>query len=808
MDDRRHDAAAHVHRLRRRTSRASSGRARRSPSTPTSDAACTFECSLDGGEPDRRAPRRSTIPRAGGRRAQLRGHARCTRSVFDRVGEPIEPALRAASRRSTRGRSSTRRRPTRSILYGPAATRPPASTPTSASASSDPTAIVECSLDFEGFSGCEPHDDVRGPARRASTSLQVRAVDEADNADPTPATLPLDGRRAPRRTRPVGHERDRRAADARRRPDATVNFFEVSVAGATTVEQARRRPAARLPGYGLVGGRYYDITTTADYGDPVRALPPLRPGRLRPSAPPACSSTTAASGSTSRSPTTRPPGGVCGELEDFALFALAGRHRRARRWRRSSPGRTGLSDSEHARRSPSSPTCPDAMLQCSIDGAAVRRPCDVADHLHVPRDRRPQVRGPGDRLPDEPIDADSAARALRVGGRAAARHDAARHADRQGPAAADRQLDRRSSSSPASTTRRSTSTSSSSACSTASCSAPASPSSPRRACPACRTRSRSRTARSASTRSRSARSTRSGNVDPTPATRTWTYVDLTAPDTVDRARPGGGDRGHDRDLRVPRRGPERARRSSTSSARSTAPTSRPAPRRTTIEGLTRRPARASRSARSDPTGVVDPTPELYEWLIIPPFDTTPPDTFIAHRARPGLRPGRDLRLPERTSSSRSSSARSTASRSQGCDAVLELEGLDRRPAHAPGPRDRPRRQRRPDAGQLHLDRRRRARDDDPVRPARDQRPRERDLHVQLRPGRTRPSCARVDGSPSVACTSPFIAGPLIQDGARVRGLRGQRVPLHRRRARPGPDAGRVRVGGPGRRRRRTRRSCR
>jgi hypothetical protein len=30
----------------------------------------------------------------------------------------------------------------------------------------------------------------------------------------------------------------------------------------------------------------------------------------------------------------------------------------------------------------------------------------------------------------------------------------------------------------------------------------------------------------------------------------------------------------------------------------------------------------------DPAGVVDPTPDFYEWLIIGPADTTPPDTFI------------------------------------------------------------------------------------------------------------------------------------------------------------------------------------
>ena len=51
--------------------------------------------------------------------------------------------------------------------------------------SHDPTATLECSLDLEGFSGCETPieyaDLLEGPHM-----LQVRAVDESHNADPSP----------------------------------------------------------------------------------------------------------------------------------------------------------------------------------------------------------------------------------------------------------------------------------------------------------------------------------------------------------------------------------------------------------------------------------------------------------------------------------------------------------------------------------------------------------------------------------------------------------------------------------------------
>ena len=63
---------------------------------------------------------------------------------------------------------------------------------------------------------------------------------------------------------------------------ATVNFFEVKIAGATTIDQLDGGPPVDLPGYGLVGGRYYDINTTADYGDPLRVCLPYDPATSRP----------------------------------------------------------------------------------------------------------------------------------------------------------------------------------------------------------------------------------------------------------------------------------------------------------------------------------------------------------------------------------------------------------------------------------------------------------------------------------------------------------------------------------------------
>ena len=65
--------------------------------------------------------------------------------------------------------------------------------------------------------------------------------------------------------------------------NATVNFFEVNAAGATT---STRSPAARRcrPATRRAGARYYDINTTAEFGEPVTLCLAYDPARYPTSA--------------------------------------------------------------------------------------------------------------------------------------------------------------------------------------------------------------------------------------------------------------------------------------------------------------------------------------------------------------------------------------------------------------------------------------------------------------------------------------------------------------------------------------------
>jgi hypothetical protein len=57
---------------------------------------------------------------------------------------------------------------------------------------------------------------------------------------------------------------------------ATLTFFEVFATGVTTLDALNGAPP--LPaGYLLAGGRYYDISTTADYGEPATLCIPFDP---------------------------------------------------------------------------------------------------------------------------------------------------------------------------------------------------------------------------------------------------------------------------------------------------------------------------------------------------------------------------------------------------------------------------------------------------------------------------------------------------------------------------------------------------
>ena len=113
---------------------------------------------------------------------------------------------------------STPTAPETIIQYGPPATTASINAYFGFS-SSDPTAIVECSLDFEGFSECETPHTVED-LLPGEHMLHVRAVDLAGNVDPTPATYRWTIVR-PTPNTPGGHQRDRRSCRCRTRPAAT-----------------------------------------------------------------------------------------------------------------------------------------------------------------------------------------------------------------------------------------------------------------------------------------------------------------------------------------------------------------------------------------------------------------------------------------------------------------------------------------------------------------------------------------------------------------------------------------------------------
>jgi hypothetical protein len=161
----------------------------------------------------------------------------------------------------------------------------------------------------------------------------------------------------------------------------------------------------------------------------------------------------------------------------------------------------------------------------------------------------------------------------------------------------------------------------------------------------------------------------------------------------------------------------------------------------------------------DPAGVVDPTPDFYEWLIIGPADTTPPDTFIV-AAHPSTILARTWSGPRQRRASRGSML--AGRRRSRVQAVHELLGLAQG-TRAAGARHRP--------------------VDHNVDPTPTSTPGRRLASLTtILSGPTDPSgdlsatftftssqagatfqCA-VDGSPYVPCTSPFIAGPLVEEG--------------------------------------------
>ena len=77
--------------------------------------------------------------------------------------------------------------PETTIVAGPGRPRPPARPPRFGFSSTEPGATFECSLDGAAFAACTVAADVHRPERSATTSCASRATDADGNVDPTPA---------------------------------------------------------------------------------------------------------------------------------------------------------------------------------------------------------------------------------------------------------------------------------------------------------------------------------------------------------------------------------------------------------------------------------------------------------------------------------------------------------------------------------------------------------------------------------------------------------------------------------------------
>ena len=235
-----------------------------------------FWCSLDGGD---EAPCTSPMvyPRVAAAQPPGEEHTfevtarHPTR--FDAFGEEIEPLYEPITTTYEWSVVDTAA-PDTLIRWGPAQNSSSLNA-YFAFASDDPTATFECSLDWEGFEGCE------SPAEYTELlpgdhSLQVRAVDPAGNVDQSPETYFWTIDRTLPNT-PVGMNVRVDLQVPGFGDNASLNFFEVALAGHTGLEKLGGGPEL-LGGYGLPpGGGYYEIHTTADFGDPVELCLPYDP---------------------------------------------------------------------------------------------------------------------------------------------------------------------------------------------------------------------------------------------------------------------------------------------------------------------------------------------------------------------------------------------------------------------------------------------------------------------------------------------------------------------------------------------------
>jgi|GEM_PF-3162244 len=228
----------------------------------------TFMCSLDGAEPQAcTSPVEYPFLYPGLHRFEV---VAANPPMLDAFGQPVHPIYELIPT-VYEWTVVDLVAPETTITFGPATTT---ASPNAyfGFSSDDPLAIIECSLDGAGFSECEPITVFEGLLPGPHT-LVARAADLAGNIDLTPASYTWTITPATPNT-PAGTN----VVVALPLPgggSATVTFSEVTLAGATTLDVLNGAPP--LPaGYFLAGGAFYDIHTTAE-GTPISLCVPFDP---------------------------------------------------------------------------------------------------------------------------------------------------------------------------------------------------------------------------------------------------------------------------------------------------------------------------------------------------------------------------------------------------------------------------------------------------------------------------------------------------------------------------------------------------
>ena len=271
-----------------------------------------------------------------------------------------------------------REAPDTSIEYGPPNTT--ASTIAFLGISTDdPTATIECTLDGQP-SSCEPPVAELTDLTVGAHRFTAQATDPAGNVDPTPAEYTWTVTVSPANNTPVGAPVTVNLPMPNGTGTATATFAEVTVAGATWIEALNGGPA--LPGgYAQGGGRLYDVNTTAEYGQPVTLCFPYDPASFSTRAIRLLhyDGSTWTDVTTTNNPNT---GLVCGEAESLSPFAIVAANSGA------APEASILSTPPNPSDSPNATfefevDAPDAMTQCSIDGLPFEQCTSPVTYRHL-----------------------------------------------------------------------------------------------------------------------------------------------------------------------------------------------------------------------------------------------------------------------------------------------------------------------------------------------------------------------------------------------------------------------------------------